>query len=138
MWKFLFRRRARKARNFFSFSRKNSRAPFLVLPPCYANSHREVDETIVYDSGFWSFTSRCFFRAGLSRVNKGILRRSSSSFGQTENSRAETAFVNQVKAGRGSGDEDGSGPWRVQNAYNVAQAARSRLQLQNQDSEALL
>ena len=51
---------------------------------------------------------RCFFRAGLSRVNKGILRRSSpgEGFGQSENSRAETAFVNQVKVGRGSGDED--------------------------------
>ena len=65
-------------------------------------------------------------------MNKGILRRSSpgEGFGQSENSRAETAFLNQVKVGRVSGDEDfsslGWGPWRVQNAYNVAQAARSR------------
>ena len=48
VWKFRLRRRARKA----PFSRKNSRAPFLVLPPCYADPHREVDETIVYDSRF--------------------------------------------------------------------------------------
>ena len=38
--------------------RKNSRAPFLVLPPCYADPHREVDETIVYDSGLSKL--RCF------------------------------------------------------------------------------
>ena len=85
VWKFLFRRRARKARKFFFFPKKFSCFP-LVMPIRLARSMKRL------------FTI-------LSCVNKGILRRSSPGLGFKLRI-LETAFVNQVKAGRGSGDED--------------------------------